>query len=45
VFRFESLVISSAARLRVNELVLLCVAILLLLLAATGLVIGTHLIG
>ena len=45
VSRFEALVVSSAARLGVDELLLLCAAILLLLFGAVGLVVSTHLIG
>ena len=43
--RFEALVVSSAARLGVDELLLLCGAILLLLFGAVGLVVSTQLIG
>ena len=43
--RLEVLVVSSAARLGVDDLLLLCVAILFLLLGAAGLVFGMHLFG
>ena len=43
--RLEALVVTSAARLDVDELVLLCAVILLLLLGGAGVVLGTHLVG
>ncbi len=45
VSRLETLVVASASRLGVDELVLLCAAILLLLLGGAGVVLGTHLVG
>ena len=45
VSRLEALVVASASRLGVDELVLLCTAILLLLLCGAGVVLGTHLVG
>ncbi len=43
--RLETLVVASASRLGVDELVLLCAVILLLLLGGAGVVLGTHLVG
>lgn len=43
--RLEVLVVASALRLGVDELVLLCAVILLLLLGGVGVVLGTHLVG
>ena len=45
VSRLESLVVASASRLGIDELVLLCTVILLLLLGGAGVVLGTHLVG
>ena len=45
VSRLEALVVASASRLGVDELVLLCTVILLLLLGGAGVVLGTHLVG
>ena len=44
VSRLEALVVASAARLDVDELVLLCAVILLLLVGGAGVVLGTHLV-
>ena len=43
--RLEALVVASASRLGVDELVLLCAVILLLLLCGGAVVLGTHLVG
>lgn len=43
--RLETLVVASASRLGVDELVVLCAMIVLLLLGGAGLVLGTHLVG
>ena len=43
--RLEALVVGSASRLGVDELVFLCAVILLLLLGSAGVALGTHLIG
>lgn len=43
--RLETLVVASASRLGVDELVLLWVLIVLLLLCGAGVVRGTHLVG
>ena len=45
VSRLETLVVASASRLGVDELVLLCAVIVLLLLCGAGVVLGTHLVG
>jgi hypothetical protein len=45
VSRLEALVVGSASRLGVDELVFLCAVIVLLLLAGAGVALGTHLIG
>ena len=45
VSRLDALVVASASRLGVDELVLLCTIILLLLLGGAEVVLGTHLVG
>ena len=45
VSRLEALVVGSASRLGIDELVFLCAVILLLLLGGAGVALGTHLIG
>jgi hypothetical protein len=45
VSRLEALVVASASRLGVDELVLLGAVILLLLLGGAGVVLATHLVG